>query len=429
MTSGRGKLVSKKEAQMNVLLEIKLPAALIKGVPALAKLRISNVVENTQISGVKIRMESECFEDAAASSRKKLYAGDRILETLRLRPQTIASEEQLWFHLTLQRHQYLREDLKGSLTCRVREYPATMKGLKVIMGDIKNEKMMGNNDSSVGHTLNLEGDHRHGIDKAIDTINEDFERVFEPVSLETVAYHPESFGNTLGMHLIGIEPGEFRQGSPLGEQGRDLDEAERDVELTKPFWISSTTVIQKDWEEVMKKGAYKWEENKDAQKPAHFLSWFEAIEFCERLTKREKDRDRLPENYEYRLPTEAEWEYACRAGSPEPRYGELNKIAAKSKRLEPVARYEPNKLELYDMIGNIDEWCLDSYVSSYSTLENVDPFYEGEKMDDKVSRGGCFQDKDECFRAAMRGVTKPDERSGRVGFRVVCAEKSHCLKK
>ena len=235
------------------------------------------------------------------------------------------------------------------------------------------------------------------------------------------------FHNSAGMRMEPISGGKFIQGSPAAErEGLQADdEAQRRVMISHDFWMGAHQVTQRAWCEIM--GSAPGDEYLGDDMPAHSVTWDEANEFCRCLTRREHELKVLPESLEYRLPSEAEWEYACRAGTTTARYGPLEKIACVSeRRLRKVGCFEPNDWQLYDMLGNCFEWALDSYQNSYPQLKAQarDPFHY-DPASPKVIRGGCFQSGPEYARAAARTKVAADRRSARIGFRVVLALKEH----
>jgi formylglycine-generating enzyme required for sulfatase activity len=163
--------------------------------------------------------------------------------------------------------------------------------------------------------------------------------------------------------FVWIEPGQFMMGSPLTEQGRRPDEVQHPVTLTQGFWMSDHEVTVGEFS----KNGNTW--------PA-FVTWEDAVKYCEELTQRERVAGRIGANQVYRLPTEAEWEYAARAGTTGPRYAETNSLGVLWKDVRPALRSvmldDPNPWGLYDMIGNASEWCSDWY-AEYPAGPVTDP--------------------------------------------------------
>jgi formylglycine-generating enzyme required for sulfatase activity len=159
----------------------------------------------------------------------------------------------------------------------------------------------------------------------------------------------------LDIEMAYIGPGTFMMG--------DIGDAHQ-VTLTKPFWLGRTEVTQGQWGALMGSNPsfYKWV-GRDA--PVEQIPWHEAMGFCRNLTDRERTAGRLPVGYEYTLPTEAQWEYACRAGTTGDYAGNLDAMAwydqNSGNSTHPVAQKQPNAWGLYDMHGNVWEWCRDWY--------------------------------------------------------------------
>lgn len=229
--------------------------------------------------------------------------------------------------------------------------------------------------------------------------------------------------NSLGMKFAWILPGTFLMGSPKEEEGRGGDEIQHKVTLTKGFFMSVHLGTQKQWQTVM--GSNPSEFKGDKNLPVEQVSWNDCQEFIKKL----QGRDQKP----YRLPSEAEWEYACRAGTTTPYYfGETistdqanydgNYTYGKGKKGEyrekttPVGTFPANAWGLHDTHGNLWEWCQNWY-GDYLKNEVVDP-QEGESEDYRVLRGGSwFFDPERC-RSARRRYVRPGVREGIVGFRL-----------
>ncbi|MFL2929189.1 MAG: SUMF1/EgtB/PvdO family nonheme iron enzyme [Opitutales bacterium] len=217
------------------------------------------------------------------------------------------------------------------------------------------------------------------------------------------------------------------------EVGRLSNEAQHAVTLTKPYWIGDTEVTQEQYELVTS-------QNPSLEKNSSFpvvCSWFDAQDFCKALNKKHKP----PAGYEWRLPTEAEWEWACRAGSNGPfcesTVGPLNhdeELAEKhldrygwfagnsGNKIHSVKQKLPNAFGLYDMHGNVWEWCLDSTQSEKAKIleqrvaGKMNPF--STDGDWKILRGGCYDVKFDRCRSAYRGANAPSIVQGDRGFRI-----------
>ena len=212
-----------------------------------------------------------------------------------------------------------------------------------------------------------------------------------------------------GIRFVRIEPGTFRMGSPPTERERRGDEVAHPVTLTKPFLFATTEVTQAQWVRVMGSNPSHFRGN--AAAPVERVSWFEVQEFIRRL-------NRLT-NGHYRLPTEAEWEYACRAGSLAA-YARGDGITTADanydgRRTAAVASYRPNAWGIYDMEGNVWEWCADEYCPYPPRA--TDPFQRcGSPY--KVIRGGSWYFGADAARCATRYTHEPQLRGFSIGFRL-----------
>jgi formylglycine-generating enzyme required for sulfatase activity len=202
-------------------------------------------------------------------------------------------------------------------------------------------------------------------------------------------------------------------GSPPDEKGREPEEVRHRVKISKPFRMSVTEITQAQWRTVMgrKRGSFEGD-----NLPVEAISWQEAVAFCAKLSEIEKKK--------CRLPTEAEWEYACRAGATGRFSGgeELKDLAwydeNADERPHPVAQKKPNAWGLYDMHGNVAEWCADFYETPYSARAAVDPAGPPQGVA-RVVRGGSWASFERGCRCASRGSANPAHQMKTVGFRVV----------
>ncbi len=160
--------------------------------------------------------------------------------------------------------------------------------------------------------------------------------------------------------------------------------------------------------------------------PVEQVSWDDAMEFCQKLTERERAAGRLPEGYAYTLPTEAQWENACRAGTEGDYAGDLDAMAWYARnsgdKTHPVATKKPNAWGFYDMHGNVWEWCRDLYVESYDADDTIDPSVGPASVgpadsSDHVLRGGGWSHRASYCRSAYRYWDRPDYRGDNRGFR------------
>lgn len=221
--------------------------------------------------------------------------------------------------------------------------------------------------------------------------------------------------------LVQIPAGTFMMGSPGGEEGRDDDETHVRVRISEPFYLGKTEVTQAQWKAVMGSNPSYF---KGDNLPVECVSWDEAMEFCRKLTEREHSAGRLLRGWKYTLPTEAQWECACRAGTTTAYYtggssGDLARAgwydANSGTQTHPVGQKMPNAFGLYDMHGNVWEWCLDWYGSRLQGGDNPAGAKSGSY---RVIRGGsCLNFAQNC-RSAIRDYDSPDVRGNYLGFRV-----------
>ena len=240
----------------------------------------------------------------------------------------------------------------------------------------------------------------------------------------------KSVTNSIGMELIEIPAGKFTMGSPAGEKDRQEDEAQVSVRLTKPFGLGKYEVTQGQFNKVMGTEPWNGDDNEKADKdcPAADVAWGDATEFCQKLTEIERKVGTLKANEEYRLPTEAEWEYACRAGTTtafsfgddESKLGEYAWFEGNAKNVgekyaHKVGLKKPNSWGLHDMHGNVWEWCSDWHDNDKKLSGGVDPVGPGGGSY-RVLRGGSWWGNPGSCRSADRDV--PSYRGDDLGFRV-----------
>lgn len=240
---------------------------------------------------------------------------------------------------------------------------------------------------------------------------------------------PKDIVNSIGMKLVYIPPGKFTMGSPKNEKDRGDKEDQHEVEISKGFYMGAYEVTQEEYETVMGKNpsfhsasgnGKLYVDGLDTRRfPVENVSWEDATEFCSKLSRKE--------NKSYDLPTEAEWEFACRAGS-RAAYSFGDTISQQKasygyevKRPAKVGSYPPpNDWRLFDMHGNVWEWCKDWYKSDYyAESPPRDPLGPASGTS-RVLRGGSFvYDACDC-RSAARSHNQPGSRNDGSGFRVVC---------
>jgi formylglycine-generating enzyme required for sulfatase activity len=213
-----------------------------------------------------------------------------------------------------------------------------------------------------------------------------------------------------------IPDGRFRMGSPSSERWRDSDEVEHEVVFSRGFFLAETECTQGQWEAVMGSNPSTF---KGKDRPAEQVSWDDAMKFCRELTAVQRQEGVLPEGWEWRLPTEAEWEYAARAGTTGARHGELDAIGwyetNSGSETHGVKGKQANAWGLYDMIGNVWEWCGDWY-GDYLTGSDTDPTGPGSGSN-RVGRGGSWFNDARLARSAHRSRGGPGIRNDNLGFR------------
>jgi len=242
----------------------------------------------------------------------------------------------------------------------------------------------------------------------------------------------------LAMSMVWCPVGTFTMGSPSSELGRDSeDEPQHSVTICHGFWIGKYEVTQAQYRAVMGSNSSTF---KGDNLPVEEVAWYDAMEFCQKLTEIERAAGRLPNGYEYTLPTEAQWEYACRAGtttalnsgknlSDKEQCSEMDEVGwywhnggeenwnNNLTCTHPGGQKKPNKWGIYDMHGNVWEWCSDWY-GSYPTSPVTDPKGPGTGSY-RVLRGGSWYYGADYCRSAYRGNGRPSGNNlVNIGFRV-----------
>ncbi len=242
----------------------------------------------------------------------------------------------------------------------------------------------------------------------------------------------------LFMPLVRIESGSFLRGA---DNAHPCSSPEHRVIITRQFWMCKQEVTQTEYMEVMGRNPSY---NIGAALPVNSVTWFEAVEFCRRITERARSSGCITNELIFRLPTEAEWEYACRTSPEEkdtdsdaenlkagPAYcfgsnpQELANYAwfqaNSEERAHPVGTKSASSRGLYDLHGNMAEWCCD-WFAPYSNLPQTNPLGPSQG-EEKVLRGGSWAAAASRCCSYDRVGVNPDTRSGLIGFRVVLAEK------
>ena len=186
--------------------------------------------------------------------------------------------------------------------------------------------------------------------------------------------------------------------------------------------MAKTEVTQAQWKQIMGNNPSYF---KGDQNPVEEVSWNSAMAFCKKLTEREQRAGRLPKGWAYTLPTEAQWEYACRAGTTGKYAGDLDSMAwygnkKSGKKTHPVGTKKPNAWGLYDMHGNVWEWCLDEY-GMYHSKNVIDPIGDNWGSGTFMIRGGSWRSGASGCRSANRPVHsfQADSHTNILGFRPI----------
>jgi len=257
-------------------------------------------------------------------------------------------------------------------------------------------------------------------------------------------------------NLVFIQPGTFTMGSPTNEAERSSDEVQHLVTISRGFWVEKFLVTQGDYLAVVGSNPSYFRNGMDGTNnggtgstitnelshPVEQASWFDATNYCALRTQQERAMGLIPTNYVYRLPTESEWEYADRAGTTTAFYlgsalrsgqanfyghGEYDASVGTTNNpngillgiTTPVGSYAANRWGLYDMIGNVFEWCQDWY-GAYPGAGVIDP--QGAITGSyRVIRGGDWRSLAWSCRSADRGDDDPGYRVSDIGFRVLLA--------
>jgi formylglycine-generating enzyme required for sulfatase activity len=251
--------------------------------------------------------------------------------------------------------------------------------------------------------------------------------------------------NVAGMRLCWCPPGQFRMGSPPLELEQRPDENQVVVTLTRGFWMGKYEVTQGQWKRVMGKlpGELTAAGGEGVDLPVYNVNYAEAVAFCRKLTELGRRSGELPAAWDFRLPTEAQWEYACRAGTKtatafgDQLTSKQANFQGKSyntteqgpslKRATKVGSYPPNAWGLHDMHGNVVEWCRDWYharlpggtdpdLSSVRGTRNRDGTFS------RCRRGSAWTDDGWPSRSAFRQRFEPERRSDHIGFRVAAVQ-------
>jgi formylglycine-generating enzyme required for sulfatase activity len=262
----------------------------------------------------------------------------------------------------------------------------------------------------------------------------------------TAYYFSEDLWDDVTLDMVEIPGGMFQMGAVQGEEWASADEYPRHWVTITPFYMGKFAVTQAQWRSIAQLPKVKIELEVDpscfkgAKRPVEQVSWPQAIEFCDRLSRETRKN--------YRLPSEAQWEYACRAGTTTPfhfgatittklvnfrggdlRSGDTVRLPGKyakapfgesRKNTIDVGTFAPNSFGLYDMHGNVWEWCQDKWHNSYDRAPNDGSFWRNQKEQTRITRGGSWLIHPHHCRSANRGCSDRAAVSSAHGFRVIC---------
>jgi formylglycine-generating enzyme required for sulfatase activity len=244
---------------------------------------------------------------------------------------------------------------------------------------------------------------------------------------ESATYFTEDLGNGVTLEMVEIPGGTLIMGSPKSEAGRDLDEGPQHQVTVPVFFMAKYELTQAQYQAIMGSNPSRFPGN---NRPVERVSWNNAVTFCEKLSQKTQKN--------YRLPSEAEWEYACRAGTTTPfyfgesitselvnyngnyTYGSAPKGQYRQQTTD-VGSFPPNAFGLYDMHGNLWEWCQDDYIDNYSDAPKDGSALTGRSGDVKLLRGGSWISKPQGCRSGDRNNNLHPFRISGFGFRVVCS--------
>ena len=249
--------------------------------------------------------------------------------------------------------------------------------------------------------------------------------VTRTVNVGLPATYATDLNASVSLDMIWVQPGTFVMGSPTTEAERGTNETEHNVTLTQGFYLGKYEVTQAQYEAVTGFNPSEFNATSNGDRPVEDLNWTEALAFCEQLTLRERNAGRIPTDWAYVLPTESQWEYACRAVTTtvyswgdDINASHANYSASGVGETEEVGQYGANPWGFFDMHGNVWEWTADWYAAAYPadnpTIDPTGPasgFY-------RVRRGGSWSIGGADLRSAKRHSKTPSHRGNALGFRV-----------
>ncbi|OCR01274.1 hypothetical protein BCD67_25775 [Oscillatoriales cyanobacterium USR001] len=305
--------------------------------------------------------------------------------------------------------------LKTIFTSSTRRKFLTLAGLSIVAVSIYGGPIYGVQSSTNLQTFNFE------------TVTVDVEGKITKRQSHQAKFFSEDLGSGAILEMILVPGGRFDMGSPNTEVGCDRDEWPQHNVNISPFFMSKYKVTQSQWEAVMGNNPSNF---KGAQRPIENISWNDAVAFCQKLTQKTGKH--------YRLSSEAEWEYACRAGTKTPfyfgetiapnlvnydgnyPYGSAPKGLDRGQTTD-VGIFPPNAFGLYDMHGNLWEWCSDGYHSNYNGAPNDGSSWKTPTDNFRVQRGGCWKNDAVYCRTAIRKWNFAGFHNSYIGFRLALA--------
>jgi formylglycine-generating enzyme required for sulfatase activity len=249
----------------------------------------------------------------------------------------------------------------------------------------------------------------------------------ESLRFDCIQTRQEKLGDGVVLEMVSIPEGTLIMGSPETEVGRTSEEEPQHQVTLSSFLMGKYPITQAQWQAVAALPKIKDDLDpnpsnfKGAELPVENISWYHAEEFCARLSQKT--------GHPYRLPSEAEWEYACRAGTTTPfHFGEtldpkLANYKDTYKGTTPVGSFAvANAFGLYDLHGNVSEWCTDHWHKHYQDAPtDGNAWLSDDENEFRILRGGSWDNVQSTCRSAARNIETPHCKSTTIGFRVVCA--------